>query len=58
MLGTRVGGTVGRYGVMWSLAKSGMAHTFVAQLARLEGPQFVVLRIVSMEDEGRRGTGG
>ncbi len=55
MLEIRVGSRVGPYKIVAPLkeaARGGMATLFLAQLARLEGTQLVILKIVPVEEEG------
>jgi len=55
MLDIRPGSWVGPYKVIAPLeeaARGGTASLFLAQLARLEGTQLVILKIVPVEDEG------
>gem|GEM_PF-1669224 len=54
MLEIRVGSRVGPYKIVAPLAEArgGMAELYLAQLARLEGIQLVILKIVPVEGEG------
>ena len=60
MLDIRAGSRVGPYRIIAPLeeaARGGMSTLFLAQLAQVDVTQFVIVKVVSVEDEGGEGRG-